>query len=176
PRALLGLQGEKILLSVGRFVPRKGFDRLIRLLPMLRRTGGDVRLVIAGAGPEEARLRALAGKTDAAHVRFVIAPDRATLASLYRAADLFALAVRRSERDVEGFGLVTLEAALFGVPSVSTRVGGVPEAVVDGETGLLADPDSDEDLAEKLGRLLRDDELSRRLGGVARERARRDFR
>jgi len=175
-RAKYGLEGKKVLLSVGRFVARKGFDRLIRLLSELRKACGDVVLVIAGAGAEEGRLRseaALSGMEP--HVRFVIAPDRATLASLYRAADVFALAVRRSEQDVEGFGLVFLEAALFGVPSVGTRVGGVPEAIEDERTGLLADPESEGDLYAKIRRLLLDRDDAARLGRAARERVLSDF-
>lgn len=170
-RAKYDLDGKKVLLSVGRFVPRKGFDRLIRLLPELRKTCGEVLLVIAGAGQEEGRLRseaALAGVE--AHVRFVIAPDRETLAALYRAADVFALAVRKSADDIEGFGIVFLEAGLFGVPSVGTRVGGVPEAIEDGRTGLLADPESESDLFAKLRRLLADPDDAAHLGRTARTR------
>jgi phosphatidylinositol alpha-1,6-mannosyltransferase len=176
-RAAHDLVGKKVLLSVGRFVPRKGFDRLIRLLPELRKTCGDVVLVLAGAGAEEGRLRDEGVRSGvSAQVRFVVAPDRVSLAALYRAADLFALAVRPSTHDVEGFGLVFLEAALFGLPSVSTRCGGVPEAVEDDVTGLLADPESESDLYEKLRRLLLDADDAARLGRAARDRATSGFR
>jgi len=172
----LGVEGEKILLSVGRFVPRKGFDRLIRLLPELRKACGDVTLVLAGAGAEEDRLRneAVLSGVDA-HVKFVIAPERGTVASLYRAADVFALAVRASKDDVEGFGIVLLEAALFGLPVVSTRAGGVPEAVEHGVTGLLVDPDSESELFEALKGLLNDPAAAKRLGDAGRARVLRDF-
>ncbi len=176
-REIFDLSGKKVLLSVGRLVGRKGFDRLVRLLPELRKACEDVVLVIAGAGPEEGRLRseaALSGMEP--YVRFVIGPDQETLAALYRAADVFALAVRASKGDVEGFGIVFLEAALFGVPSVGSRVGGVPEAIVDGRTGLLTDPDSESDLHEKLRRLLNDADGATRLGAAARARALEDFR
>jgi len=172
----LGLEGGKILLSVGRLVPRKGFDRLIRLLPELRKACGDVRLVIAGDGPEEDRLRQAAVRDGVdAYVRFLIAPESMTLASLYEGADVFALAVLRSDDDVEGFGIVLLEAALFELPVVSTRVGGIPEAVQDGTTGLLVDPDSDGELFEALKRVLNDAELAKRLGEAGRARVLRDF-
>lgn len=175
-RKLLDLYGKKVILSVGRFVERKGFDRLIRMVQLLRDGCGDVVLVIAGSGAEEKKLQSeaeLAGT--APYVRFVIAPDRAALSALYRAADVFALAVRESEDDVEGFGMVFLEAALFGLASVSSRTGGIPEAVEDGVTGLLADPGSDRDLFEKLVRVLDDRELAQRLGDAARERVRTKF-
>ena len=167
----------KVILAVGRLVPRKGFDRLIRLLPELRKACGDVTLTIAGAGPEEGRLRADAVRDGVGgHVRFETAPKREALPALYRGADVFALPVRRSERDVEGFGIVFLEAALYGLPSVSSRVGGVPEAVVDGATGLLVDPDSEGDLFEALKRLLTDPALAEGLGRAGRERVLKDFR
>lgn len=169
--------GGKVILAVGRLVPRKGFDRLIRLLPELRKACGDISLTIAGAGPEEGRLRADAIRAGVgAHVRFEIAPSRDKLAELYRGADVFALPVRRSDRDVEGFGIVFLEAALHGLPSVSSRVGGVPEAVQDGATGLLVDPDSEGELFEALKRLLNDAALAARLGRAGRDRVLKDFR
>lgn len=171
------LEGRKAVLSVGRFVPRKGFDRLIRLLPELRKSCGDVVLVLAGAGAEEARLRSEATLSGVdPYVRFVIAPDRQALATLYRSADLFALAVRSSKDDIEGFGIVCLEAALFGLPSVGTRTGGVPEAIEDGRTGLLADPESEGDLYEKLRNLLSDSAMAVRFGRDARARVLADFR
>lgn len=173
----LDLDGKRVLLSVGRFVPRKGFDRLIRLLPELRKSCGDVVLIIAGAGAEEGRLRSDAALSGVErHVRFVISPHPETLDLLYPVADVFALAVRASKDDIEGFGLVFLEAAFFGVPSVSSRIGGVPEAIVDGQTGLLADPESDGDLYEKLRRLLNDPSLAARLGEAARARVLSDFK
>ncbi len=171
------IEERKILLSVGRFVPRKGFDRLIRLLPELRASCGEVDLVIAGAGPEEARLRkeAVLSGVDA-HVKFVVAPERDALAELYRAAHAFVLPVRASKDDVEGFGIVLLEAALFRLPVVASRVGGIPEAVAEGETGLLVDPDSESELFTAVKRLLADPDAMRRMGEAGRTRALRDFR
>lgn len=175
-RSKLGFEGKKVLLSVGRFVSRKGFDRLIQLLPRLRESCGDVVLVIAGKGSEEKRLRQQAANLGMAeYVRFVIAPDTDVLAALYRSADVFSLAVRASESDVEGFGIVFLEAGLFGLPAVSTRVGGIPEAVVDGVTGVLVDPDSDEALLVGLRGLLENPETAKSLGKSGRERVLSDF-
>jgi phosphatidylinositol alpha-1,6-mannosyltransferase len=165
------------VLAVGRLVPRKGFDRLIAMLPELRQACGDVRLTIAGDGPEEGRLRGLAEATGVrAFVRFAIAPDRAALASLYRSADVFALAARHSKDDVEGFGIVFLEAALYGLPVAAVRTGGVPEAVLDGETGLLAEPESDAAFLANLKRLLTDRALARSLGEAGRARVLKGFR
>ncbi len=167
----------KTVLGVGRFVARKGFDRLIRLLPKLRERCGDVLLMLAGAGAEEGNLRMEAEKAGVlAHVKFMIAPDLPTLAAQYWATDVFALPARESKDDVEGFGIVFLEAALFGKPVVAMRTGGTPEAVEEGVTGLLADPKSEDDFLEKLVRVLNDQELGKRLGAAGRERVLRDFR
>lgn len=169
--------GRKIVLGVGRFVKRKGFDRLIRLLPELRASCGDVELVLAGSGPEGANLHCEAERAGVAeHVRFVEAPGREELHALYRAAHVFAMPVREVPGDVEGFGIVFLEAALFGLPAVATRTGGVPEAIEDGVTGLLADPDSDADVFGALCRLLKDGDEARRFGAAGRARALREFR
>lgn len=169
-----GLQ--KTVLAVGRFVPRKGLDRLIRMLPKLREACGDVILLLAGSGAEEERLRAQAEKLGmASHVKFIIAPDQATLAAQYWVCDAFALPARDSKDDVEGFGIVFLEAALFGKPIVAMRTGGTPEAILDGVTGLLADPLSEQDFLEKLIRVLNEPETAARLGMAARERVLRDF-
>ena len=166
----------KTVLAVGRFVQRKGFDRLIRLLPALRQRCGEVRLVLAGSGPEEGRLRDAASTNGVGpEVAFVVAPDRGALSALYAACNAFALPVRASQDDVEGFGVVFLEAAAFGKPVVATRSGGIPEAVEDGVTGLLADPASDEEFLEKLASVLNDSQMAERLGRAGRERVLRDF-
>ncbi len=169
-----GLQ--KTVLAVGRFVPRKGFDRLVNMLPKLREACGDVMLLLAGSGQEEGKLRAQAEKLGVgSHVKFVIAPDQATLAAQYWVCDVFALPARESKDDVEGFGIVFLEAALFGKPIVAMRTGGTPEAVEEGVTGLLADPASEQDFLEKLIRILNEPETAERIGSAGRARVLRDF-
>jgi glycosyltransferase involved in cell wall biosynthesis len=94
---------------------------------------------------------------------------------LYFRSDVFVLPCLEIPGDVEGFGIVFLEAALAGSPAVATRVGGIPDAVVDGETGLLVPPGDFEALAEAVGRLLADPELRARLAATAAARARANF-
>lgn len=109
-------------------------------------------------------------------VRFIHEADDAERNAWYAASDAFALPVRDEGDDVEGFGIVFLEAALAGLPSVAGRSGGAPEAVLDGETGLLVDSTDPQAIAGAVQRLRADPELRRRLGRTGCERGLRDFR
>jgi glycosyltransferase involved in cell wall biosynthesis len=159
-------EDEFVVGSLGRLVEHKGFDVLIDAVDSEELAGAT--LLIAGDGPlrgrleerlrEAPRLRArLLGHVEDEHV-------------LYAASDVFALPSR-----LEGFGLVYVEAAMHGVPSVATRVGGIPDAVVDRETGLLVDVDDVVALRSALRTLQVDAALRRRLGARARERARTEL-
>jgi phosphatidyl-myo-inositol dimannoside synthase len=170
-RRRYGINGEKVLLTVGRLVPRKGHDTIIRALPRVREDVGPVRYLIAGAGPDEPRLRALARDVGCAEdVVFAgrVADDE--LPALYAACDVFVMPSRSlAARDgLEGFGLVFLEAAACAKPTVGGRSGGVADAVVDGTTGLLVDPLDIDGLCGALTRLLGDAGLAARLGTAGR--------
>jgi phosphatidylinositol alpha-1,6-mannosyltransferase len=164
-----------VVLTVGRLHPRKGQEQTLaalqRLAPALR---ARVEYWIAGGqskGDCETALRSRAAAGDVP-VRFLgeVADDE--LDRLYAQADVFALTSVEYERSVEGFGLVYLEAAAHGLPAVAHRVGGVAEAVIDGETGLCVSPDEPDALTAAFARLLGDAELRRRMGDAARARAR----
>lgn len=175
-RRRLGLEGKKVLLSVGRLVRRKNFGAVIRLLPKLRRHCGELAYVIVGAGPEEARWRAEAKASGVGeHVVFAGEAGGGELSRYYGLADLFVAVPKESANDVEGFGIVFLEAALHGLAVVAGRTGGVPEAVLDGETGLLVAPEDENALFEALSELLRSPEKAARLGRRARERVLAEF-
>lgn len=162
------------VLFVGRLTPHKGVDRLIRALP-----AGAV-LTIAGTGshdrdpPERdhpAHLRALAGGRD---VRFVGAVDDHTLAKLYRRAAVLAVpsvhttCYGRRVAVSELLGLTTIEAMASATPVVASRVGGLTELIADGENGYLVEPGDVDALRDRLGELLDDPGLARRLGEGAR--------
>jgi glycosyltransferase involved in cell wall biosynthesis len=170
----LGLDSQFVALSVGRLVPRKAHDLLLRAVAHLRRQGVPVAAVVVGEGPQRPALEALArelGIEDA--VRFVgFVPDEA-LPRYYAAADAFVLPSRHlPQRDgVEGFGIVFLEAGAVGLPVVGTWTGGIPEAVEHGRTGLLVPPDDVEALAQALRTLAWDSERARRLGDEGKRRA-----
>jgi phosphatidylinositol alpha-1,6-mannosyltransferase len=157
---------------VSRLVPRKGFDVLLEAVAGL----DGVHVAIAGAGRDANRLERHARRLDGrAHLLGRI--DDAVLPKLYGCADVFAMVCRDrwGGLEAEGFGIVFLEAAACGVPSVAGRSGGSHEAVVDGETGLVVDPSDVTATRDALARLLGDDELRRRLGAAAQRRAATEF-
>jgi len=171
-----GLGGRFMLLFVGRLVRRKGADIIIRVLPVLKDRGIDAGLVVVGDGPERPALEALAeelGVSD--RVSFPGPLQGRDLAAAYAAADVFVMTPQSRGPDVEGFGIVYLEANLFGKPVIGSRSGGVPDAVRDGETGLLVEAGRPEDLAEAVGRLHRDPGLRERLGSRGQRRVRAEF-
>jgi phosphatidylinositol alpha-1,6-mannosyltransferase len=164
--------GEKLVLSVGALKGRKGFDTLLRAFAAVKRAAPATRLVIVGSGNSGPYLE-LARELDIQEsVHLLQRIPEEDLRALYNAADIFALLPREMPAgEMEGFGLVYLEAGACGKPVIGTRSGGVPDAVVDGHTGLLAPPDNPEEAAECILRLLRDEELARRLGENGRHYA-----
>jgi phosphatidylinositol alpha-1,6-mannosyltransferase len=167
---------EKMLLCFGRLVRRKGVHRLVAAYPELaRRTPGTV-IVAAGTGPEEARLRRLVDRTGA---RVVLAGRIAEgeAASVYASADVFVLPVRDRWRglEVEGLGVVLLEAAASGVACITGRSGGTPEAVLDGVTGLVVDAGDRRSLVDAVAALLEDPDRARRMGAAGRRHVERHF-
>jgi phosphatidylinositol alpha-1,6-mannosyltransferase len=171
------LVGRRVLLTVGRLIERKGHDTVIRAMVEIRRAFPDVVYVVAGSGPDEARLRSLATSLDLPSdaVRFVGEVRQDELAVYYSLADVFVMPNRIVGSDVEGFGLVFLEAALSGRPAIGGRSGGAIDAIVDGVTGLLVDPNSGVAFTEAAHRLLSDSALAGRMGAAAKERGLRDF-
>ncbi len=172
-RQALGLlEDEQIILGVGRLIPRKGFDHLIGAMRTLPETA---KLVIIGDGYDQHRLDE-AAKLVKNRVRFISHASDQERNRWYAASDIFALPVREDNEDVEGFGIVYLEAALAGLPCVAGKSGGAPEAVVDGETGLIVDSQSPDAIADALRKLLQDTELRRRFGHAGKARAQSAFR
>src|SRR5439155_1699694 len=143
-----GTEGGAWLLTVSRVDIHKGIDTVIRALPAVRAAVPSVRYVVAGVGsrrPEFERLAAALGVGDA--VRFLGFVGDDELPALYNAADLYVGASRRYDLLAEGFGISIVEASACGLAVVGGRSGGVPDAVRDGETGILVDPDDPEAVA-----------------------------
>lgn len=176
-RRQIAPNGEPVLLSVGRLQTRKGHDLMIQAVGSLVRDGRQFfRYVIVGDGHERSRLESLVDECGVReYVTFAGEVPADQLPQYFAACDVFVLPNRIDNGDVEGFGIVFLEAAACAKPAVGGRSGGVPEAVADGETGLLVSGTDVEELAAAVARLMDSESLRRRLGESGRARAVRDF-
>ncbi|RLV08358.1 alpha-(1-2)-phosphatidylinositol mannosyltransferase [Streptomyces griseocarneus] len=166
-RARLGLADRPVVVCVSRLVPRKGQDTLILAMPRILAAVPDAVLLVVGGGPYEQDLRRLADETGvAASVRFTGAVPWEELPAHYGAGDVFAMPcrTRRGGLDVEGLGIVYLEASATGLPVVAGDSGGAPDAVLDGETGFVVAGGSPAQSADRIVTLLRDPALRRRMG------------
>lgn len=160
------------LLCLGRLAHEKGFDRVLRAFPEMRKRFPDLQLIVAGDGPERRGLEALA--TDlgiCCSVRFPGWVRRKETQELINSATVVAIPSR-----TEGLPLVALEAAIMERPIVATRTGGLPEVVLDGVTGRLVDGDEPRDVAAAVCSLLADPESTLKMGNAARARASVRFR
>jgi len=167
------LRGKKVILTLARLRKRKGQDMTLRAMPRILAAVPDAVYVIAGAGPHEGRLRELANQLNIGeHVRFVGEVSPESMPVLYNLADVFVMPNRvlGESSDVEGFGIVFLEAGAAELPVIGGRSGGVPDAVADGRTGLLVDGESPDEIADAVTSVLGDPALARRLGQAGRRR------
>lgn len=171
------LEGKKVLLTVSRLCARKGHDMVMKSIARIAAQVPNVRYLIAGRGPEEARLRQLAADLNLNPVvEFVGFVSEADLPEYYGLCDLFVMPNREEgDGDIEGFGMVFLEAAAAGKAVVAGKSGGTEDSVVDGITGLLVNPENVAELADAFRRLLLDDTLRNKLGEAGMNRARTEF-
>ncbi len=169
-----GLEGRRVLLTIGRLVERKGVDRVLEALPALAADHPDLAYLVAGSGPHEPALRRRVRELGLeGRVVFAGAVPEEELPRLYNLASVFVMVSRyiRSKATIEGFGLVYLEAGASALPVVAGGSGGVVDVVRDGENGLLVDPESPADVAGALRFLLGHPEEARRMGARGRELA-----
>lgn len=161
-----------VILTVARLDLHKGHDYILEALSLLTKKGVDFMYLIAGCGEEEYRLKKLANDLGLAKkVQFLGFVSPHVLPDLYASADIFVMASREIPNRpdmIEGFGISFLEASASGVPVIAGRSGGVPDAVRDGKTGLLVEPDNASAIADALQRLISDSEFARRLGNEGR--------
>jgi phosphatidylinositol alpha-1,6-mannosyltransferase len=174
-RQRFGLAGKTVVTTVGRLTRRKGHDHVLHALARLRRK--DVVHLVLSDGELGAELRALVRTLHLEQtVRFVGQVEAHELPRYYAASDVFIMANRTLDSgDVEGFGMVFLEASAAGLPVIGGRSGGAVDAIEHGETGLLVDGGSIPAIAEALQTLLDDPALRARLGARGRERMRQHF-
>lgn len=174
-RQRLGIGDAPMVFAAGRLVSKKGFEFLIDAAARLRAAFPDVRVVIAGAGDLEAALAERAaplGQT----CRLIGNQPQSEIARLAAAADVVAVpSVHDAEGNVDGLPNVALEALATGTPVVASRVGGLPQAIESGVTGVLVPERDSLALADAIAQLLRDPEARERLGAAARASVSRDF-
>ena len=166
-RAELGWSGRPVIVCVSRLMPRKGQDVLVEALPEIRRRVPGTALLLVGGGPARSRLEELAARhevTEDVHITGSVGFDR--LPAYYAAGDVFAMPCRDRLHglDIEGLGMVFLEAAACGLPVVAGRSGGSPDAVLDGDTGLVVNGRDGSEVADAVCGLLGDPERARSMG------------
>jgi phosphatidylinositol alpha-1,6-mannosyltransferase len=160
------------VLCLSRLVPRKGQDMLIRALPSIRQRVDGAALVIAGGGPYVEPLRRLAQRFGVSeHVTFTGAVPAAELPAHHAMADVFAMPCRTrgAGLDVEGLGIVFLEASATGVPVIAGCSGGAPETVRHNKTGLVVDGRSVDQVTDAVGGILADPNRAAAMGAAGRE-------
>jgi phosphatidyl-myo-inositol dimannoside synthase len=170
-RARYGLAGRPVVVCVSRLVPRKGQDTLIRGMPRILSEVPDATLLVVGGGPYRRDLEKLAAATGVARsVRFTGAVPWDELPAHFGAGDVFAMPcrTRRGGLDVEGLGIVYLEASATGLPVVAGDSGGAPDAVLDGETGWVVRGGAVEEAADRVVTLLKNPALRARMGAKGR--------
>ncbi|MFE0592414.1 glycosyltransferase family 4 protein [Micromonospora echinospora] len=178
-RTRLGLTDRPVVVCVSRLVPRKGQDTLIRALPEIRRRVPDAALLVVGGGPYRGTLEKLARQTGVERdVVFTGTVPAAELPAHYAAGDVYAMPCRTRNRglDVEGLGIVYLEASATGLPVVAGDSGGAPDAVREGETGYVVRGRDTAQLADRVATLLADRDLARQLGAAGRAWVEREWR
>jgi phosphatidyl-myo-inositol dimannoside synthase len=174
-----GLGDRPTVVCVSRLWPRKGQDMLIRALPAIRERVPDAALLLVGGGPYEDRLRTLATQTGVADdVIMTGRVPQEELPAHYAAGDVFAMPCRTHGRglDVEGLGIVYLEASAAGLPVVAGDSGGAPETVLDGVTGSVIDGRDLTAITTSIGDLLANPTLAAEMGEAGRRWVSRHWR
>jgi phosphatidylinositol alpha-1,6-mannosyltransferase len=170
-RAQLGLADKAVIISVGRLVHRKGQDKLISALPAIRAAVPNVHLVLVGVGPHQKFLENLVAKLNVADcVTFIGRINYSELPKYICVGDIFAMPSRSRffGLEVEGLGIVYLEASACGLPVVGGKSGGAPDAVLVGETGVVVDGTNASEIAEACIELLNNPELCALMGATGR--------
>ena len=170
-RSKIGWANRPVIVCVSRLMTRKGQDQLIQALPSVHKSVPFASLIIVGDGPYRKHLEKLTddlGLRDKVH--FTGKVDQDQLANWYAAGDVFAMPCRTRVGgwDVEGLGIVFLEASATGLPVVVGDSGGAVDAVLDGETGFLVNGNNVSEISDRLSQLLLDQDLARRMGAAGR--------
>jgi phosphatidylinositol alpha-1,6-mannosyltransferase len=178
-RERYGLGERPVVVCVSRLVPRKGQDMLIRALPAIRRRVPEAALLLVSGGPYRTKLEALARSAGvSSDVIFTGSVPWAELPAHYAAGDVYAMPcrTRAAGLDVEGLGIVYLEASATGLPVVGGDSGGAPDAVIEGETGYVVGGRDVDALADRVAELLSDPVKAKAMGVAGRAWVEREWR
>lgn len=171
-RKELKLENKRVIVSVGRLVHRKGQDHLIQALPQILKSVPDAHILMVGQGPYLSHLQKLVARYNLMdHVSFIGRIQYAQLPQYICAGDIFAMPSRSRffGLEVEGLGIVYLEASACGLPVIAGSSGGAPDAVLDGVTGFVVDGENDGAIAAAAIRLLNDVDGAKAMGTAGRE-------
>jgi phosphatidyl-myo-inositol dimannoside synthase len=166
-RESYGLGDRPVVVCVSRLVARKGQDMLIRSLPLIHRRVPDAAVLIVGDGPQRGDLEKLVDKLGLRRdVVFTGRKAWVDTPAYFAAGDVFCMPTRTRKAgfEIEGLGIVYLEASACGLPVVAGDSGGAPDAVQDGVTGYVVNGRATEEIAERVSALLLDRELAREMG------------
>jgi len=164
--------------AVGRLVEKKGFDSLIKSVALLKNQGQLVELLIAGDGPLQGSLVGLMKDLELLEtdVHFLGAMPHKLVADFIKSLDIFVLPCKKDNNgDMDGIPVVLMEAMLSGVPVISTQLSGIPELVINKETGLLAQPENTQELADAISSIIVDTELRGRMVKNAISHVKKEF-
>lgn len=178
-RHSLGLEKKKVIVSVGRLVHRKGQDRLIAALPKIRESIPECRLLMIGEGPYREHLEKMVKENGVEdYVQFIGRISYELLPEYLRVGDLFAMPSRSRlfGLEVEGLGIVYLEASAVGLPVVAGDSGGAPDAVINGETGYVVSGNDVDEIAQRCIEILSNDSLRESMSVRGRQFAIKQWR
>lgn len=171
-RSELGIHNKKVIVSVGRLVHRKGQDHLIESMPQILKSVPDAHLLLVGQGPHKKLLKSLVKKSNLENnVTFIGRIQFADLPRYICAGEIFAMPSRSRlfGLEVEGLGIVYLEASACGLPVIAGSSGGAPDAVIPNVTGILVDGTKNLQIASAAIKLLKDPGLAKNMGTAGRE-------
>ncbi len=172
----LGLAEKKIIFTVGRLVARKGQDKIIEAMPKILEHVPSAIYVIAGDGPERTNLEHKIKNLKLENEILLLGEiSEEKKNAFYQLCDVFVMTPRQINADIEGFGMVYLEANSFGKSVVAGQSGGVSEAVVDGKTGILVDPENIDQISGAVIKILTDENLGKNLGEEGKKRVEKEF-
>lgn len=169
-----GLDDKIVMFSLSRLVKRKGHDKIIKLMPELTKRIPNLRYFISGEGPDRLYLEELA--KDNPNIKFLGKISDEEKEAWLEICDFFAMPSRNIEGDFEGFGIVYMEAAMHHKPVIAGESGGVKDAVQGGITGILVNPERDDQILNSIIQLATKEDTRKQLGEQAYTRAKNDFR